>query len=293
MLPDRQVFDEALAKVRLPRPTVVNGTVSGIDLHIGSDDVNPDQAIKIPIKYSKATMKARPPSLSKAWKAAVDLQGPQPGSGNYRDMGASQLMASVNQQSQGSGSKLDPSDIAAMISAEVKSHSTYVVKKQDSVNPTQGTQATQGSQAAPSQKDPDFVDADADQEMDVIPEEAEDEYVSKEDIVKAWRFGSTWVPMEADMFEPLVTNKGVEILNLIPTANVRQITMRHLLTYADQAMASDWGGSIRLARHHLGQSADSVCVPHRGNEKQEHVRGGTLGAQRPSRACHWYLCTHA
>ena len=219
MLPDRQVFDEALARARLPRPTVVNGTVSGIDLHIGSDDVNADQAIRISIKYSKATMKARPPSLSKAWKAAVDLQGPQPGSGNYRDMGASQLMASVNQQSQGSGAKLDPSDIAAMISAEVKSHSTYVVKKQDSVNPAQGTQATQGTQAALSQKDPHFVDAD--QDMEAIPEDAEEEYVSKEDIVKAWRFGSTWVPMEADMFEPLVTNKGVEILNFIPTDNVR------------------------------------------------------------------------
>ena len=135
-------------------------------------------------------------------------------------MGASQLMASVNQQSQGSGSKLDPNDIAAMISADVKSHSTYVVKKQESVNPA-ATQATQGTQAGPSQKDPDFVDTDeimAEPEPDT--EDAEEEYVSKEDIVKAWRFGSTWVPMEADMFEPLITSKGVEILNFIPTANV-------------------------------------------------------------------------
>jgi len=105
-----------------------------------------------------------------------------------------------------------------MISAEVKSHSTYVVKKQEPVNPA-ATQATQGTQAGASQKDPDFVDAD---EIMAEPdtEEAEEEYVSKEDIVKAWRFGSTWVPMEADMFEPLVTSKGVEILNFIPTANV-------------------------------------------------------------------------
>jgi ATP-dependent DNA helicase 2 subunit 2 len=217
MLPDRQVFDEALAQVRLPRPTVVNGTVSGIDLHIGSAEINSDQAISIPIKYSKATMKARPPSLSKAWKAAVDLQGPQAGSGGYQDGGASQLMASVNQQSQGSGSKLDPSDIAAMISAEVKSHSTYVVKKQEPANAALPTQATQGTQAGPSQRDPDFIDTDEPMGMG---EDAEEEFVAKEDIVKAWRFGSTWVPMEADMFEPLVTSKGVEILNFIPTANV-------------------------------------------------------------------------
>jgi ATP-dependent DNA helicase 2 subunit 2 len=225
MLPTREVFDQSLAKVRAPRPNVVNGTVSGIDLHIGSEDVNPDQAIRIPIKYSKATMKARPPSLSKAWKAAVDLQGPQPGSGGYRDMGASQLMASVNQQSQGAGSKLDPSDIAAMISAEVKSHSTYVVKKQEPPNPT-ATQATQASQAGPSQRDSDFVDTDEIM-ADANAEEPEEEYVSKEDIVKAWRFGSTWVPMEADMFEPLITSKGVEILNFIPTANVSSLQQCH------------------------------------------------------------------
>lgn len=219
MLPDRQTFEEALAYARLPRPAVVNGTVSGIDLHIGSPDVNPDQAISIPIKYSKATMKARPPSLSKAWKAAMDLQGPQPGADSYRDMGANQLMASLTEQRQSQGGKLDPADIAAMVSADIKQHSTYVIKKQE---PTANT-ATQATQA--TQQDPDFVDPEegGDGGTAAPPadeEEAEEEFVAKEDIVKAWRFGSTWVPMEADMFEPLVTDKGVEVLNFIPTANV-------------------------------------------------------------------------
>jgi ATP-dependent DNA helicase 2 subunit 2 len=233
MLPDRQTFEEALAMVRMPRPTIVNGTVSGIDLHIGSADVDPDQAIRIPVKYSKATMKARPPSLSKAWKAAVDLQGPQPGSGGYRDTGASQLMASVTEQSQDPNGRLEPSDIAAMISAEVKQHSTYVVKKQA---PEPATQATQASQAQPSQMDPDFVAPDEPM-PDVCEEEAEEEYVAKEDIVKAWRFGSTWVPMEVDMFEPLITNKGVEILNFIPTEHA-SVTMPLPDVVADQNRSS-------------------------------------------------------
>lgn len=222
MLPDRQTFEEALAQARQPRPTIVNGTVSGIDLHIGSPDVNPDQAITIPIKYSKATMKARPPSLSKAWKAAMDLQGPQSGADSYRDMGANQLMASLTEQSESQGGgKLDPADIAAMISADIKQHSTYVVKTQPPA-PISGTQATQATQA--SQRDPDFVDPEADAgaggEVPPPEEEEDEEFVAKEDIVKAWRFGSTWVPMEADTFEPLITDKGVEILNFIPTANV-------------------------------------------------------------------------
>lgn len=223
MLPERQTFEEALTYARQPRPAVVNGTVSGIDLHIGSPDINPDQAITIPIKYSKATMKARPPSLSKAWKAAMDLQGPQSGADSYRDMGANQLMASLTEQSESQGGrKLDPADIAAMISADIKQHSTYVVKKQQPVANT-ATQATQATQV--SQRDPKFIDPETDGGMGeskspAEEEEEEEEFVAKEDIVKAWRFGSTWVPMEADTFEPLITDKGVEILNFIPTANV-------------------------------------------------------------------------
>nr|XP_019013387.1 uncharacterized protein I206_01453 [Kwoniella pini CBS 10737]OCF52168.1 hypothetical protein I206_01453 [Kwoniella pini CBS 10737] len=175
MLPTLETFDEALLESRLPRPAVVNGTVSGIDLHIGSSEVDAEQAITIPIKYSKATMKARPPTLSKAWKSAMELQLP-------------------NRPSL------------------VKSHSTYVVKKIDNVPQSsqmasQAYEATQQASQAQAEEDD------------------EEEFVEKEDIVKAWRFGSTWVPMEADTFEPMETKKGVEILGFFPKDAIK----RHLL----------------------------------------------------------------
>jgi ATP-dependent DNA helicase 2 subunit 2 len=198
--------------------------VSGINLTIGSEEEFPDEFISIPIKYSKATMKARPPSLSKGWKAAMDLQAPK--ATTYRDQNASQLLSSLAQQSQsqaqgtGAGDKVDPSELAAMISAEVKQHSTYVIKRQPP-GPPGGTQATQATQASQQQGYEDFVGMEDPSQMQVPAEEdLEEEFVEKEDIVKAWRFGSTWVPMEADLFEPLNTTKGVEILNFIPIANV-------------------------------------------------------------------------
>jgi ATP-dependent DNA helicase 2 subunit 2 len=61
--------------------------------------------------------------------------------------------------------------------------------------------------------DSDYIDGNEPHED--LPEEDE-EVVAKEDIVKAWRFGSTWVPMEADTFEPLDTRKGVEVLGFFP-----------------------------------------------------------------------------
>ena len=206
MLPFLGTFDEALLNARMPKPAVVNGTLSGIELRIGSADVDPAQAILIPIKYSKATMKARPPTLSKAWKPAMDLQSHQR-EGIARSSASNQLLNSVTEQSQALDKPPAQSDLAAMISAEVKNYSTYVVKKQELEKDVGGTQADTQVSVGGTQ-------VETLQEQDT--EEEDDELVSKEDIVKAWRFGSTWVPMEKDTFEPLDTRKGVEVLGFFP-----------------------------------------------------------------------------
>jgi ATP-dependent DNA helicase 2 subunit 2 len=209
MLPTLGTFDDALAAARLPRPAVVNGTVSAIDLHIGSPEIDADQAITIPIRYSKATMKARPPSLSKAWKPAMDLQAPvQPTQAGP----SSQLASSIAQQSQQLEQPPSASDLAAMISAEVKHHSAYVIKRAEGA-PAGKEPATSQANFGMEGLDSDYIDGNEPHED--LPEEDE-EVVAKEDIVKAWRFGSTWVPMEADTFEPLDTRKGVEVLGFFP-----------------------------------------------------------------------------
>lgn len=187
----------------MPKPAVVNGTLSGIDLRIGSPDVDPAQAISIPIKYSKATMKARPPTLSKAWKPAMDLQA-HPGTKASAASASAQLASNVAQQAQSLDVSPKESDLAAMISAQVNHYSTYVIKRQEPAPPDSTQAIYDASQKGNSQQVPQDVG------------EEEEEPVAKEDIVKAWRFGSTWVPMEKDTFEPLDTQKGVEILGFFP-----------------------------------------------------------------------------
>jgi ATP-dependent DNA helicase 2 subunit 2 len=218
ILPTIGTFDDALFESRQPRPSVVNGTVSGIDLFIGSPECDPSQAIKIPIKYSKATMKARPPSLSKAWKPAMDLQAP-PRVGIHPSSlsgPSSQLATSLAQQSQSMENPPSTSDLAGMISADVKHHSTYVIKRNDA---GAGPSDTQMSSTQVDYRNEGLEDT---QLADVEEREGEgdEEAVAKEDIVKAWRFGSTWVPMEADTFDPLDTKKGVEVLGFFPRDQV-------------------------------------------------------------------------
>lgn len=219
LLPELIPFETELTRSRLPRPTTVNGTLSTIDIFIGSSDINPDEAIRIPVKFSKATMRARPPTLSRAWKPAMDLQAPLQSSQKVYPSSASQLLTSFAQQSQ---ERAGPSqtDLASMISSDVKAYSTYVIKKQDPAVPD-ASQATQSSQVPPSQARKEAIEVDQGGQEAPVEEEEEEEAVAKEDIVKAWRFGSTWVPMEADTFEPLNTRKGVEILGFFPRANVR------------------------------------------------------------------------
>ena len=229
-LPTIQVFDDALVDARLPHPEQKNGTVSNIDILIGSPDIDEDQAIRIPVKYSKATMKARPPTLSRAWRPAMDLQAPlHPTAQRPFQTPQSQLLSSyLDQQSQQHGHSQAQSqgqnapassDIAGMISSEVKGYSTYVIKKEPAAPPpaSQDDVIMADSQAPASQKPGTQARTQADAED---AEEEEEEVVAKEDLVKAWRFGSTWVPMEADTFEPLATQKGVEVLGFFPRANV-------------------------------------------------------------------------
>lgn len=137
----------------------------------------------------------------------MDLQASLHPSVQHYQSAASQLLTNFvekQSQSQKADAPASQSDVAAMISSEVKGYSTYVVKKEVAQVAPPDTQEG-ASQVPPTARE---------------EEEEDEEFVAKEDIVKAWRFGSTWVPMEADTFEPLATQKGVEVLGFFPRANV-------------------------------------------------------------------------
>lgn len=217
-LPQLLVFTPQLEEARRPHPATTEGTVSSIHLYIGAAGIDDDQAIAIPMQYSKATMKARPPSLSKAWKTAVDMQQPA------RGTQASQMLSQIS-ESQHTPVQAEPAEVANMISGKVNRHSTYFIKHK----PEGAAASTQlsATQRTNFEDDEDFLAPPRatqaqtqTQETPAEEEEGEEEPVEKEDLVRAWRFGSSLIPVEADTFEPLLTQKGVEVLGFIPQANV-------------------------------------------------------------------------
>lgn len=294
-LPTLQVFDDALIAARMPQPEQKNGTVSAIDIFIGSETIDPEQAIKIPVKYSKATMKARPPALSRAWRPAIDLQAPlHPNAQRPYQTQQSQLLSSyIDQQSQTASQGKDgagavPSDIAGMISSEVKGYSTYVVKKEQTAPPPSQGAGMDGSQVPVSQRAGTQPATQADGEE---LEEEEEEVVAKEDLVKAWRFGSTWVPVEADTFEPLATQKGVEILGFFPRANVRSDGLsragRETADGSAEKTPSYGRGAICLAGPHQPASADQILVLGRRHDAARDGGRRSMGVEEPVGTRDW------
>lgn len=212
-----KVFDDTLEAARSPQVATVNGTLSAIDLHIGSLDVGQNEAIVIPVRYSKATAKASAPTFSKAWKPAMDLQMPMHAAADGISL-SNPLISGLLNQSQSQG-KNPPrtEEMAGMISAEVKQHHSYVIKKPE-VNASVNRISTQASNLElPEQAE----QADENENE----EEDEEEYVDKEDVVKAWKFGSTWVPVPEKTFVTLATRKGIEALGFFPVENVSRISI--------------------------------------------------------------------
>ncbi|KZT58400.1 SPOC domain-like protein [Calocera cornea HHB12733] len=61
------------------------------------------------------------------------------------------------------------------------------------------------------------VDMAADEEEHTEPETERTEVpVEKEDLVKAYKYGATWVPCEEGEFEKLQTTKGIEVIGFVP-----------------------------------------------------------------------------
>ncbi|WVQ78199.1 hypothetical protein IAT38_000282 [Cryptococcus sp. DSM 104549] len=214
-LPSRDIFEESLEQARLPKITTTDSAVYSIELHIGSSTIDASQAIAIPIKYSKATSKASAPSWSRVWKPAMDLQSAT-GKGGARSLASNPLLSELINQAESQGQEPPrPEDVAGMISAEVKGHHTYWIKKEK-------PEAPEGTQVPESQGNREGLEPTQEDEQEGEAEEEEEEPVEKDDLVKVWRFGSKNIPVENDLFEPMETKKGVEVLRFVPSASIKR-----------------------------------------------------------------------
>ncbi|KAG8689972.1 ATP-dependent DNA helicase II subunit 2 [Ceratobasidium sp. 394] len=83
---------------------------------------------------------------------------------------------------------------------ELKRRTDYVVKLPESSHETEDNESEEGEK-----------------------QESPGEVVEKETLVKAFKYGSTWVPCEEGHFEGLHTRKGIEVHGFIPESTVSDL----------------------------------------------------------------------
>jgi ATP-dependent DNA helicase 2 subunit 2 len=103
--------------------------------------------------------------------------------------------------SQGGPSQAGPSADDYKRYVELKRRTEYVVKLSES-------------------RSKDDEDEDEDGEEEGQKQESSGEVVEKESLIKAFKYGSTWVPCEEGHFEGLHTRKGIEVHGFIPESTV-------------------------------------------------------------------------
>ncbi|CAE6456567.1 unnamed protein product [Rhizoctonia solani] len=195
----------ALHETSRPEPRPTKSAMSNNVFRIGAPESTPEQAIEIAVKTSKATALVRPHSMKKFTKreAVVPTQG-----------GSTQA---------GSGSDEYKQYV------ELKRRTEYVVRLPESNN----------KEDEDEDEDENENENENDEEGQGGKQEFQEEVVDAETLVKAFKYGSTWVPCEEGHFEGLHTRKGIEVHGFIPESKYR----RHFSIGEVQYIYADVGSS--------------------------------------------------
>ncbi|KAJ9120113.1 hypothetical protein QFC22_003011 [Naganishia vaughanmartiniae] len=221
LMPRLGNLQDALSAVRGPQVDPVNSTANKSVFRIGSAENDSKEAIEINIRISKATALARPQSLKKVIASKVTRPKVLPES-----VIASQGQSSRAAQSQtqldtvGRPSASMAAGIAG-IEADVSRFTKYYVLKK---NRHDGEDVDMDANGDARRID------DEDDENDSEPEYEEIE-VDKENCTKAYRFGSTWVPMNDEDFETMETTAGFDVLGFLKAGELRRQQEMGEVTY--------------------------------------------------------------
>lgn len=179
------------------RPEVkeVKSTLGATILRLGDTEENREESIEITVRTSKATAIARPPSMKKFAR----LEGPQTGDSMEWE---------------------DESGHRAIQYAPVKSRTDHFIKEEGP--------ATSPNGSPKKLEDVPEVKVELDDDGEPITNgtltEPQDpssiRQIPEENTVSAYKYGSTYIPVEKADFEQLKTEKGLDLLGFIPLKKV-------------------------------------------------------------------------
>ncbi len=216
---------EALSSARGPHVDQPNSTLQKIDLRIGDTEINQQEGIEIPIKYSKATSVARPPSLKKVIAKELPksrnlpssvMGGESQGSGSYGGHGRG--FPPARQMQHGN-------------EADLTAYTKHVILRKIEAE-EQATAMDIDKAFHPAATDRPFHAEEMEEEQMEVQELAEgsddkkarekfeEVEVNKDNLVKAYKFGDQWIPIKEEDFTAMETVAGMDVLGFVKSDHV-------------------------------------------------------------------------
>lgn len=204
----------ALQEVALPDIKNVRSMLTGYELRIGDFDVRPKQAVELNVKTSKCTSLLRPPTMKK-FAHNIPLEG-----------------------------EVKEIDDDTQLFKQLHMATDYLVDPDEDVKQTQDTQ----SQTQAQTQTQTLSHTDTQTQLSGEPENAGNQSfsgqrVEKEELVRGYKYGSTFVPCEDDYFQKLPTRKGIDVLGFFPLKSVRLLwqSLLHAITnHCSLNVTSSW-----------------------------------------------------
>ncbi|ETW87659.1 hypothetical protein HETIRDRAFT_41157 [Heterobasidion irregulare TC 32-1] len=173
----------ALQEVTRPDIKQTKSALMGTVLRLGDPDNYPNDSMEIHVKSSKCTALARP----KSWKRFAK-----------REMTEEESMDFERARDEGEDEE------KTNVFAELKMRSEYVVD----TNPNKADEADE--------------DQDEDEHKDADDETHHLEKIEKEELVRGFKYGATYVPCPDGQFKRLPTKKGIEICGFFKADGFRR-----------------------------------------------------------------------
>lgn len=187
-------LDYALAEISRPDIKEVKSVLMGTVLRVGDIDTRSDEAFEIPVKASKCTALARP----KGWKKF-----------SLRDATARDAMdMELDEEGQ-------PEDDDGKITfAQLKLRTEYYIDRNT------GDEVDDEGDIKMKQEDDKENLLDEKGDDAEKPKENNLEKVEKEELVRGFKYGTTYAPCPDGQFPKLPTRKGIDICGFFPEKTV-------------------------------------------------------------------------
>ncbi|KAF7306399.1 Ku domain-containing protein [Mycena indigotica] len=219
----------ALREISRPDVKITKSVLMGTTLRLGDFQSRPEEAIQVNIRTSKCTAMARPKSFKKfalrepltaeqkALRAQKKAQMKKKKPVKMEEDDS--VTESDDDDEQPVKMEVDeeeppPNGVAKTVKfAQLKMHTQFYVDRRER-NEDDDTEVKQ------EEKEPVIEDEDDEGGPSKLP--AYLEQVSKEELIKGFKYGTTYVPCPDGQFERLPTKKGIDVCGFFPAKNFRR-----------------------------------------------------------------------